>query len=898
MLVYQMIYTACGKDKSGAFSVWSKSANVTKAECDDIVKLMSYRKPPNVPYEPTEEEIKRLFPKKYGYFVLSSGRICLAQTSYIGKVYSDLDARNGNFIIHAYIADELSEFNPFSIIGSDIFKTNLSYQEWHDSEAPSDLPAVDLSIRPNIDESLIYKFMFGNQKKEITSFLQAVIDATVSGVGVTFNDTEENQAQLYSLLGVIIPANLFKRMTFGNQYSTQLDYVMSSSGMQSLLLRNIFSGIINTTFNYQEQLESGQAVFYFEKKICSFVEPKRYLTDIIQSLEGGNRLFAVLKKIDAVNKIMIETNCDIDKALAIYYLTQLRLDWFTDADEYSQALEIALQHHYIEKESVAERLYKDIILTGKWGQGSAILSLIRFAYQNSNESIKEYIMEYYFNNLQIFGINASAPTTVLAQVKENAPFLWDDFAMAVARDFKWEEYLDKNSHINYLYFIFEAAVLASTKNLTNAENQHIYGLLVKILKKSVSRKNLDEIQLYLGLAKQLGDQTLILLIETSFNEYINQEIREEPTLDFVFRFVCVLDNEQEKIKLIGKLIAINMQTDFFMRTYIKYSEGQRNLFLKAENIYQSDERIGKFLFRKDAYVFKTVTKITFKSLDDYFNKYYRFGYDSGVYFEKIKQYISDQEKKVKISECLKIYEQIRPLPDAFADVVTIISYLNKEIFSMPMEILLDSASSNINRFDEINKRLFAARITLPEQYEMMRTILLIRGKLGENICLDCIQHNTLYSFLNNGQLTEYVKQYFGDVLNLYCSYKKKGIFKKTNLLLVASFERVLSSSQDAQDDIIQALEKLNGKDYYDVMADIIANAFNGNDRFSENLMNFVRGYVEKMPRSEYKKMFKKILELISQEDAVAVKKYIDQYLDEHMSFIEKIFNKKSKEQKL
>lgn len=895
MVAYQMIYTACGKDKSGAFSVWAKSANVTKTECDEIVKLMSYRKPQNVPYEPTEEEIRTLFPKKYGYFVLSSGRICLAQTSYIGKVYSDLDARNGNFIIHAYITDELSGINPFGIIGSDIFKTNLSYQEWHDSEAPSDLPSVELSIKPNVDESVIRKYLLGNQRKEVASFLQAVIDASNSGTSVTFNDTEENQAQLYSLLGMLIPANLFNKITFSNQYSTQLDYAMSSSSMQPLLLRNIFSGMINTAFNYQEQLDSGQVVFYFEKEICSYVEPKRYLTDIIQSLENGNSLFSVLKKIDAVNKIMNDTNCDVDKAIAIYYLTQLRLDWFSGATEYSQALESALVQQYIDKVAVADCLYKDIILTGKWGRGSDILSLIRFAYENNDEGVKANIMEHYFNNLPIYGVNvASIPTSVLTQVKGNAPFPWDDFAMAVARDRKWEGYIDKNINISCLYFVFEAAVLAIAKNLTNVENQYTYGLLVKILKKSVSRKNLDEIQLYLGLAKNLGDQSLSWLIETAFGEYLNQAIRDETTLDFVFRFVCAIDNEQEKIKLIGKLIAINMQTAFFMQTYIKYSDEQQSLFLKVENAYKSDEYFSKFLFRKDAYVFKTATKITLKSLDDYFNKYYRAGYDSGVYCEKIKQYISAQEEKVKISECLKIYDQIKALPDSFADVITIISYLDKEIFSMPMDALLDSAVRNMNSFVEINRRLMAVRVTLPEKYEIMRTILLVRGKLGEDICQDCIQRNALYSSLNNGQLTKYVDEYFGDVLNLYCSYKKKGVFK-TKLLLVASFERVLSSSRHAQDSIIQALEKLNGKDYYDVMADIMAYAFNGNDRFASELMNFVRSYIDKMSRGDYKKLFKKVLELLPQEDVAAVKKYIDKYLDEHMSFIEKIFSKKNKE---
>ena len=70
MKAYQMIYTACGKDRSGAFSVWSKSVNVTKEECDEIIKLMSYKRPLNAPYEPTEEELRKFFPSQYAYILL------------------------------------------------------------------------------------------------------------------------------------------------------------------------------------------------------------------------------------------------------------------------------------------------------------------------------------------------------------------------------------------------------------------------------------------------------------------------------------------------------------------------------------------------------------------------------------------------------------------------------------------------------------------------------------------------------------------------------------------------------------------------------------------------------------------------------------------------------------
>lgn len=140
--------------------------------------------------------------------------------------------------------------------------------------------------------------------------------------------------------------------------------------MKPVKIRNIFSGMINTSFNYQEQLDAGQAVFYFEKGICSQIKPKRYLTDVIQSFESGNSLFAILKKVDKVNTIMNETGCDIDTAIAVYYLIQQNLNWFSGADEYSTAFSIAVEHHYIDEPAIAAILYKDIISTDKWGKGS------------------------------------------------------------------------------------------------------------------------------------------------------------------------------------------------------------------------------------------------------------------------------------------------------------------------------------------------------------------------------------------------------------------------------------------------------------------------------------------------------------------------------------------------
>ena len=106
MFASQLIYTGCGKEKTGDFTVWSKTLDISKGEENEIRDKMLYKRPAKLPYEPTQEELDTLFPKKFGFFYLSTGKACLAQSVYIGKVYSDQDNRTGNYIIHAFVFDK------------------------------------------------------------------------------------------------------------------------------------------------------------------------------------------------------------------------------------------------------------------------------------------------------------------------------------------------------------------------------------------------------------------------------------------------------------------------------------------------------------------------------------------------------------------------------------------------------------------------------------------------------------------------------------------------------------------------------------------------------------------------------------------------------------------------
>ena len=47
-----------------------------------------------------------------------------------------------------------------------------------------------------------------------------------------------------------------------------------------------------------------------------------------------------------------------------------------------------------------------------------------------------------------------------------------------------------------------------------------------------------------------------------------------------------------------------------------------------------------------------------------------------------------------------------------------------------------------------------------------------------------------------------------------------------------------------------------------------------------------------MKRRTYKKLFKKVPEFMTEAEAVSVRRYTDDYLADHMSFLEKLFSKK------
>lgn len=140
----QLIYTSWpnGNSPKKGYMVYSKSSDITAEEEAEIVPTFRYVAPQGLPFAPTMEQVKDLFPVMYGYVKLTSGRYVIAKSTYIGQDYSK---RYGNYIIHAFVFDENPESLVLPLFDSHVFRTCLTPSELSAPKAPDFLPKVSLN---------------------------------------------------------------------------------------------------------------------------------------------------------------------------------------------------------------------------------------------------------------------------------------------------------------------------------------------------------------------------------------------------------------------------------------------------------------------------------------------------------------------------------------------------------------------------------------------------------------------------------------------------------------------------------------------------------------------------------------------------------------------------------
>ena len=881
MLSGQMIYTACGKDKSGAFSVWSKSQSITKEESNEIIKLMTYNRPRNAPYDPSPEEIVKCFPAKYGYFALSTGKLCVAKSSYIGDVYSELDSRSGNFLIHAYVFDQLDKVsNPFFLSNVD-FKTRLEYSEWHDNPAPETLREVDLCINQTVSEGEI-KQIISTDRELFVSLAQAFLNCCKDDKVVIFSDNDETVSSYCRAISLLLPHCLYKKLTYANQYYPQSEYTLLGLGMPPIKIRNISDDFLLTAFNYQQAVTEGKYVFNKGKSICTTLNPERYLADIMLSVEQSG-LYSVTKKVESVNKIMEDLNCDENTAIRILNLKSANFSWFESFEEFTETFKYVCDNNYVDHKTYAPLVWEKILQTKKWGSGTKVAFLTKYVYENATLDIKQAIMRNYIQNFEDYGVQRTIDERAfVSELQGKAPFAWNDFAEYSVSSNDWEHICAQHALFAVSYMYFSIAVSRAKTN-TAAE-----AIVITLLNKSLASRNLTELDKYVDVINANGQDYKKNLWNIVILPLSKQPLQNEATVEFFFALLRITSDIEQRNTMFENMIATNGASQSFMPVYVRCFDSNKAMLSSIERELQEKGSYEAFFMSKEAYGFKIATQVNSRMLLDYFEKFYKAGYDQGAYLAKIKSYLSAQAPKMKVYEALKQYSVIKELQDGFKDLLQIVQVIEKEIYSVNIQDLLSVNKEQLALMDEIDRRLKKNACKTSGLYEILLVALTLSGKNGRDKRLETVTNKTVYANMNNVQLSYISEHFMEHLLNLYLDAKKQ--LKLDYKQLIATIIVPIINVKEFERDFIGAIT--NSDNYFEIVADVMAYAYNNQTNAAVLLKKIVERYIDSMQRSEYKSLFKKLGNYISSEDMVEVQKYIDSFMETHKGFFESLFAKK------
>lgn len=214
MEALQYIYTSWknGDSTEKGYMIYSRSEGISESECTAIKDAMQYLAPKELTLTPTPQEIADIFPYAFSYFVLPTGRGCVAQSTYLGKDYS---GRYGNYIIHALIFD-INDLpcRPAEFFAEPYIKTAMTQEELDAPSPVPPLPPLHISEYASvINDEQLNEFLF-DKEDEFAQLISMILVSQDAGIPFYLNDSRENLVLWAAAVQRILPSRLAKKFTF------------------------------------------------------------------------------------------------------------------------------------------------------------------------------------------------------------------------------------------------------------------------------------------------------------------------------------------------------------------------------------------------------------------------------------------------------------------------------------------------------------------------------------------------------------------------------------------------------------------------------------------------------------------------------------------------------------
>lgn len=908
MFASQLIYTGCGKDKTGAFSVWSKTLDITKGEENEIRDKMLYKRPSNLPFEPTQEEIDTMFPKKFGYFYLSTGRVCLAQSVYIGNVYSDMDKRTGNYIIHAFVFDKGEDIIPMNFIESDLFKRGLTYQEWHEQEAPDELPKVEIMDKPSsLTKQEIDAFFDDQRIMQLKLLLQAILNASKTDQKVTFYDAHSNLKYWYKAISVCVPKYMQQELTFSTYFTPSTPLPSQNQGNVSAIntdvkIRNIAPTIASTIFNYQQDVRSGKYSFEFESGIIpANIEVSDYVHCVVNMLK--NNIFNAIMLVDSVGKISIKCNVELNTALDIHHLLNKQVGKVDNITKLNSLIQFATDFYQDNLQDIADCLYDYGLKSARWTLSSSISDIYRFVFDYSEVADKGEMIHQFIVNQTAFGVTINAGCNeYCTSFKNNAPFAWVNFLDYIFDGDNFKKYFEANGmSFNSRYLIFDTFV-ESISEISEVQEQKTIMLryFVDMAKHYIQKEQLNEVLSLIKCMGKCGSKWQGWIVEKPYSLLCKEgkHLSDVCNPGFTLNLAEVCGDVAIAKNLISQLISENEKNEEFIKLYVERYDRNASFCSAVFKDLSTDEMYATFLGNVELYRFAVSPIVTKKQLQSYYEDYFVTGKDSNnLFVKKLKQYLSNYSGKECINESLSCYDLW--FKDQRLDekvLPSCISVICDAFFSVTVDVLKEYISARGTQKIKDMLALVANNYRVPNHYYVItfgestkRLVDEIKAKKKSPYVqemLEKLAEETFYRLPKDEHSKDmFVRMYLPDVLHLYFALATEENFED----VYCQIFKPLYTTEHFGQCFYDELNKMKDKDFELILGDTVICACNKSYKFNEYLMQLVENILEEMGRGRRKKFFAQLLESVPHQYEKKTKVFIDTYQKEHESFLDKLF---------
>lgn len=731
MKALQYIYTSWknGDLPDKGYMIYSRSSGISDEECDCIKEVMQYMPPKGLKMNPTPEEIADEFPYSFAYFILPSGRACVANTTYLGKDYS---GRYGNYIIHALIFEfnELTAY-PVELFGEPYIKTYMTDEELNAIPPVPPLPALDIDTYGEfINDDAIYEFI-SDREEDCTYLISAILEGIRFKKPVYINDTRENLVLWMAALQKMLPLKIAKKLSFST-YVGNHEQIRSNSKLNLLCI-----GVRPDAnyFDYRQEKESGRHIVLdlLNKvrtdniNVCSYaLKMSEYMAN------SSDQLNSFKSFLD--NSGYSEFDHNINTAHLFFEIIECNgnisgetlIDIITFGKNYCQS-----EYNSIAAEKILQYIQKSLPTI-------AIQDLkVIFSYLFSNAS---HMLSMIYSALFdiIYGLVETMTLDETTKINEFFISCKEDFGIFI------------NGYIDY--FASEEAVNAASLYLKGNRNQVvIYYYLTFIL------ENYD-------LSVQNSTNRLIFGL---FNNLLDELSKMDNSMDSILAVMDLLVNNPKLCVQImynyRKTLTIVSDLDIF------YSKMTKQLQSFDSNQYKGIE---KLLVQNPEYSIVAA---------ELFSKIIEQSKSSEKDFEYYRKVISKEKSSIELLPLINAYIKTLNADKRFAAVVKLFEEMDEsqinstDILSMMVDIVEEKSISDIAKVsinnlkyidslckknnitnDKINAVIFGESLTKPEI-----------GVLAKNDLTKKLNDNSINLInLSKSDYKSYVEKYFEPVLCL------------------------------------------------------------------------------------------------------------------------------------